>query len=222
MEFISKQAQEILSEIGIRGLLKSSYHSSRHTDSVHRLILHPNVITELSPDATIDITHRFGFGIPEMGPTHPNLGNSKFAIHGKGELKATATEGLTFIGPCSVLNIRNDGSFSIGDSYINSHARINCESQIAIGDGCAIGWNLQMDDSNHHRVWVNGEESTRYDPIQIRDNVFIGHDVTVKKGVTINEGAIVASESVVTDDVPAETLVAGTPAEVIKSDVEWT
>ena len=45
--------------------------------------------------------------------------------------------------------------------------------------------------------------------------------VTILKGVTIGEGAIVAAGSLVNKDVPPHCLVAGIPAKVVKSNVSW-
>ena len=53
-------------------------------------------------------------------------------------------------------------------------------------------------------------------PIVIEDNVWIGEYSAVLKGVTIGEGAIVASHSGVTKDVPSYSIVAGNPAQVVK------
>ena len=53
-------------------------------------------------------------------------------------------------------------------------------------------------------------------PIRIADKAWLGMNVTVLKGVTIGEGAVVAAGSIVTKDVPPWTLVAGNPARVIK------
>lgn len=50
----------------------------------------------------------------------------------------------------------------------------------------------------------------------------IGMNVTVLKGVTIGEGAVVAAGSVVNKDVPPHCLVAGVPAKVVKTDIEWS
>jgi len=58
-------------------------------------------------------------------------------------------------------------------------------------------------------------------PIIIGDHVWIGMNVTVLKGVTIGDGAVVAAGSMVTKDVPPHSLVAGVPAKVVKTDVEW-
>ena len=60
--------------------------------------------------------------------------------------------------------------------------------------------------------WKHAESK----PIVIEDNVWIGEYSAVLKGVTIGEGSIVASHSVVTKDVPPHSIVAGNPARVVK------
>ena len=55
----------------------------------------------------------------------------------------------------------------------------------------------------------------------IGDKVWIGMNVTILKGVNVGEGSIIAAGSVVTNNVPAHSIVAGVPAKVIKSDVYY-
>ncbi len=53
-------------------------------------------------------------------------------------------------------------------------------------------------------------------PVIVEDNVLIGANAVVLEGVRIGEGAVVAAGSVVTEDVPANAVVAGSPAKIIK------
>jgi 2,3,4,5-tetrahydropyridine-2-carboxylate N-succinyltransferase len=59
-------------------------------------------------------------------------------------------------------------------------------------------------------------------PVIIEDNVLIGANAVVLEGVRVGEGAVVAAGSVVTEDVPANTVVAGSPARVIKTKDDKT
>ncbi|MFC7008535.1 acyltransferase [Halalkalicoccus salilacus] len=216
---MNEAAINICKRIGIRGVIKSIYLSLRHTGSMYKLILSPRTITEISNEATIDISSYFMFGSIEKGATHINLGNSKLSIDPNGSVTVPSSEGAARIGPCSVLHV--EGDFSMGNSYINSHSRIICEDRIVIRDDCAIAWNLEMLDTDRHQLIIDSVEHDKTAPIEIKDEVWIGHHVSIGKGVTIGEGSVIASNSVVVHDVPPNTLVAGIPAEVIRENVEW-
>ena len=59
-------------------------------------------------------------------------------------------------------------------------------------------------------------------PVIVEDNVLIGANAVVIEGVHIGEGAVVAAGAIVIDDVPANTVVAGSPAKVLKTKDEKT
>lgn len=107
----------------------------------------------------------------------------------------------------------------------------------AIGDGCVIQMNVTFTDPAYVRLGNNvhltgctifghdgsinmltkatGKVLDRVGPVDIRDNVFVGHQAMVMPGVTIGPMAIVAAGAVVTRDVPPGSIVAGSPAKVI-------
>lgn len=200
---------------GVRGALKSLYYSSRHTKSLTKVIFHSNVVSDISAQATFKISNRLSIGISNMGASHPRQMRSVFRVCEDGSIMHTGKKSAT-IGPGSVVHV--EGKFSMGDSYINSHCRIICGDEITIGDGVAIAWNVEILDDDRHEI----TGSNRTAPIVIEDNVWIGHDVSITKGTTIGEGAVIANDSVVTEDIPPQSLCGGYPAKVIKKNVDWS
>lgn len=99
--------------------------------------------------------------------------------------------------------------------FINSGCCFQDQGGIFIGDGVLIGHNVVLATLNH-----DSNPQKRGDmypaPIRIGNNVWIGAQATVLPGVTIDDGVIVAAGAVVTRDVPANVIVGGVPAKIIK------
>lgn len=99
--------------------------------------------------------------------------------------------------------------------FINSGCRFQDQGGISIGDGTLIGHNVVLATLNHG---IAPDE--RHDlfpaPIHIGRNVWIGANATVLPGVTIGDNAVIAAAAVVTKNVPANVVVAGVPAKVIR------
>lgn len=76
--------------------------------------------------------------------------------------------------------------------------------------------------SEGHPVSPQNRESLVVGRIHIKKNVWIGASATILQGVTIGENSIVASGAVVSRDVPANTIVGGIPAKIIKSITDAT
>ena len=100
--------------------------------------------------------------------------------------------------------------------FINSGCRFQDQGGISIGDGCLIGHNAVLATLNHDL-----SPSRRADmhpaPVTLGRNVWLGSNVTVLPGVTIGDDAVVAAGAVVTKDVPARSVVVGSPARVIRT-----
>lgn len=102
---------------------------------------------------------------------------------------------------------------------ISSHTFI-CEG-VHIGDGVFVGHNVTFINDRYPRsVNPDGsmqtEEDWTLEETFVEDNVSIGSSSTIMCGIKIGKNAIIGAGAVVTKDVPANTVVAGVPAKVIK------
>ena len=103
---------------------------------------------------------------------------------------------------------------------ISSHTFI-CEG-VTIEDDVFVGHNVSFINDKHPRATAPGgglqtEADWMVVPTVVRKGASIGTSATILCGVTIGENAIVGAGSVVTRDVPPNTIVAGVPARVLKS-----
>src|SRR4051812_6486435 len=127
-----------------------------------------------------------------------------------------------------------NGRCKIGDFTLLNGALIMAEEQIQIGSHCLVSWNVGIADSDFHPLepaqrLVDAQAlapfykdrpprpKLRTAPVIIADNVWIGMNATILKGVTIGENSVVAAGSVVTKSVPGNTVVAGNPAVPVKT-----
>lgn len=99
---------------------------------------------------------------------------------------------------------------------INSGCHFQDQGGITIGDGALIGHNVVLATLNHDEDPAS-RDVLHPAPIVIGNHVWIGASATVTPGVTIGDGAIVAAGAVVTHDVPANTMVGGVPARVLRA-----
>lgn len=118
--------------------------------------------------------------------------------------------------------ITGDGNLykrlTIGEySWMNDGCFLDLGAPITIGNRVAFGHQVLLMTNSHE---IGGVERRAGDltaaPIVIEDGVWIGARATILPGVTVHEGAIVASGALVTKDVPANSVVAGVPAKVVR------
>lgn len=114
----------------------------------------------------------------------------------------------------------NTAEVVIGDgTWINNDfAAVAENASIRIGKRVLIGSNVEIISSDFHSTRVDERglrDSGRFAPVLIEDEVFIGSNVRVLKGVTIGQGAVIANGAVVTKDIPPRVVAGGNPARVI-------
>ena len=102
---------------------------------------------------------------------------------------------------------------------ISSHTFI-CEG-VTIEDDVFVGHNVSFINDKYPRATTSGQLQTEADwkviPTTVKKGASIGTSSTILCGITIGENAIVGAGSVVTKDVPANTVVAGVPTRIIRS-----
>jgi acetyltransferase-like isoleucine patch superfamily enzyme len=100
-------------------------------------------------------------------------------------------------------------------AFINMGCRFQDAGGITIGEGALVGHGTTLTTLNH-AVDPDRRADMIPAPIVIGRKVWLGAAVTVVPGVTIGAGAIVGAGAVVTKDVPANAIVAGVPAKVLR------
>lgn len=108
--------------------------------------------------------------------------------------------------------------------FIGPNARFSSITTINIGNKVMFGPNVTLMGGDHNFSKIGAfmydvnEKLPENDlPITIEDDVWVGNNVIILKGVTVGIGSIVAAGSVVNQDVPAYVIVGGVPARVLKN-----
>lgn len=112
-----------------------------------------------------------------------------------------------------------NGAISIGNNTkLCYYLTINAGADVAIGDDCIIAGYVNINASEH--MLKKGElirnQDYAHQPIRIGNDVWLGTHVSVNKGVTIGDAAVIGSNAVVTRDIPENAIAVGIPAKVIK------
>lgn len=96
-------------------------------------------------------------------------------------------------------------------------------SKIIIGEDCMFSNTIIIRTSDSHPIY--NSSGIRINPaksISIGDHVWIAPNSKIMKGVTIGNGSIIGSDTIVTKDLPSNILAVGHPAKVVKTDICWT
>jgi maltose O-acetyltransferase len=127
----------------------------------------------------------------------------------------------SFLSGYSYVEARNPGahvSFDDGTHLNNGVTFVSEGPGIAIGKRCLVGPGVHVYDSDFHALDVADRRAApaRMARVEIGDDVFLGTNALVLKGVTVGDGCVVGAGAVVVEDVPPGAVVAGNPARPLR------
>lgn len=105
--------------------------------------------------------------------------------------------------------------------HIGNGNRFYADATITIREGTIIADNCEFRTANHYYDGVDlrmlpYDQRVICKPITIAENCWIGTQVIILPGVTVNEGAVIGAGSVVSKDIPSYAVVCGNPAKIVK------
>jgi acetyltransferase-like isoleucine patch superfamily enzyme len=123
------------------------------------------------------------------------------------------------------------GEIRIGSRTYIGRSNLVCYRSVTIGDDVIMSWGITVVDHDSHGIdWTNRRDDVRewgqgrknwdlvaHAPVAIADKAWIGFNVSILKGVTVGEGAVIGACSVVTRDVAPYSVVVGNPAKVVRA-----
>lgn len=161
-------------------------------------------------------TQFLGFPIIKLAPRSSITIGDRCAICSRSSQTALGVN-----HPVVLRTLRAGAELRIGVGVRLSGTTICAAERVVIGDRCVIGANVTIADTDFHSLDSNIRSSPKdgdcavVRPVQIGSDVFIGGGSYILKGVKIGERAVIGCASVVTHDVPADTIVVGNPATVV-------
>lgn len=130
-------------------------------------------------------------------------------------------------GPGLIIDVYKQGTLNIGTNVkFNHRVHLGVMKEITIGDNCLFASNIVIIDHNHGKYTGVDQSSPEElavmrvcesDEISIGSNVWIGENVCVLPGAKIGNNTIIGAGSIVKSKIPANSIVVGSPAKVIKT-----
>jgi acetyltransferase-like isoleucine patch superfamily enzyme len=122
---------------------------------------------------------------------------------------------------CMISTLRENSQIIIGNSCGFSGTVVGSAEYIHIGNNVLCGANTLITDTDWHPVdpvaRLKKDGTSESKPVYIEDNVWLGINCIVLKGVTIGTNSIIGANSVVTKNIPSNVIAAGNPCKVIKT-----
>ena len=138
---------------------------------------------------------------------HINIGNNVHIVTAKDRMVSLSTWAFA----------EHQGHINIGENVLLCPGvRLDSASEIEVGNNCMFAAGSYVTDADWHDIYDRTKPVGTTRKVTLHNNVWVGDGAVVCKGVTIGENSVIGAGSVVTGDIPANSIAAGNPAKVVK------
>lgn len=141
---------------------------------------------------------------------------------GKGAKWYIKHGGYLFYG--TTLEVKDNATFETGYFSANTGAVIISSKKIVFGEDVMIGRNVMIYDSDFHQILDNNLNPINSpEEVVIEDHVWLTSNININKGAKIGQGSIVANQTVINNNIPKYSFVAGqSVGKILKENVVWS
>lgn len=140
--------------------------------------------------------------------------NSSLVLGNNNTFRSSPASNLIGVNrPCIISALAPNANLVIGNNCGFSGTVVGAFDSIKIGNNVRCGANTLITDSDWH---LDDTRVSPAKPVVIGDNVWLGVNSVVMKGVTIGENSVIGANSLVVKDIPANVIAAGNPCKVLK------
>ena len=151
-----------------------------------------------------------------------SLNNAYFSIFGDNNI-IIVDDNVRFLGPCNII-MEGNSLLHIGSGCgIRGVWFVLKGANIIIGKNCMFSYDITLRNHDSHRIFCSdtGKLLNPAKDIILGDHIWVGQKVTILKGVNIGDNSIIGFGSIVTKGCESGSVLAGTPARIVRNNVNW-
>ena len=178
------------------------------------ILIQKNVVLDIQKKGQIELNGIFSIGWKKFRNSKLE---TRLLIEDGAMLKIDSDWNLAYGGDVEIFK---DALLHIEGGGTNINATIICGEKIHLGKGVMLGRDVTIRDNNgSHYIARRGYKNSR--PVEIGQHAWLCEGCTILSGAKIGDAAIIGAKSVVAGSVPAFSMVAGNPAQVVDEDIYW-
>lgn len=169
---------------------------------------------------------------PKIRPGMIRIGTEEVGFYDKRHNRAVwenagevEFQGVARIKFGASITVSQGGKLKLGDGFrLSSGSRIVCYKSIIVGRNCRISWDVQLIDTDFHRIFDENKKHINPDKeIRIGNDCWIGNNSFIQKGSVLGNMLVVASNSMVNSHIPEDNVIlAGSPARIKRAAITWS